>query len=82
LINQHFGRDGGRLGSGKLGVEETIEIMTGSSMDEKSERTKTDGTHWIVGLAIVVDKILREDVTDGKASEGGECLGEERLSLK
>lgn len=82
MINQHFGSDSGGLGSGKLGIEEAVEIMSGSSMDEKSERTKTDGAHWIVGFAIVVDKILREDVTNGETSEGGERLGEEGLSLE
>jgi hypothetical protein len=82
LIDQNFRGDSYGLRAGKFGVEESIEIMSGSSVDEESERSKTNRTHNVVGLAIVVDELLGKDVTDGETRERGECLGEKRLCLK
>lgn len=48
--------------------------MASGAVDEEPEGAETDGTHDVVGLAIVVDKVLCKDVTDGEAGEGGECL--------
>ena len=56
--------------------------MSGGTVDEETERPKTDGTHDIVWLAIIIDKFLGEHITNGKTGERSECLGEEGLRLK
>ncbi len=82
LIDQNFAGDCYWLRAGEFGVEESIEIMPSSSVDEESERPQTNRTHNVVGLAVVVDELLGEDITDGETRERGECFGEERLRLK
>ena len=68
LINENFGSDSLGLCSREFRIEESVEVMPGSTVDEETEGSETDGTHGIVGLAILVDKVLGEDITDGKTS--------------
>mmetsp|Transcript_127 Transcript_127/g.295 ORF Transcript_127/g.295 Transcript_127/m.295 type:complete len:152 (-) Transcript_127:123-578(-) len=82
LVDENLSGDGGGFGSGEFGVKKSVEVVTGSSVNQEAEGSKTEGTHRIVGLAIIIDKILSEDVTYGEPGERSECLGEEGLRLK
>jgi hypothetical protein len=79
LINGDLG--GNRQGSGsrKLPVEETVKVVTGRSVNQESETSQSDGTHDIVRLVCILDKVLCETITGGETDQGCQGLGEERL---
>jgi len=82
LVDEDLRSDSDGLGSGELGIEESIEEVTRRSVEEETEGTQTNGAHGVVRGAIVVDELLSEDITGGEADEGSAHLGKERLSLE
>ena len=82
LIDEDLGSDSDRLGSGELGIEESIEEVTCRTVEEETEGTQADGSHGVVGGTVIVDELLREDITDGETDQRGAHLGKERLSLE
>ena len=82
LIDEDLGSDSDRLGSGELGIEESIEEVTRRTVEEETEGTQADGAHGVVGGTVVVDELLCEDITDGETDQRGAHLGKERLSLE
>jgi hypothetical protein len=82
LINKDLGGNRDGLGPGKLAVQKAVEIVTGTSVDEKSKGSQTNSAHDIVWLAILFDKSLRQDISSGESSQGCQTLGQERLRLQ
>ena len=82
LIDKDLGGNGNGLGSWQLGIQESVEEMSGGTVKEEAEGTQTNGTHGIIGCAVVVDELLGEDITYRETDEGCAHLGKERLSLE
>jgi hypothetical protein len=79
LINGNLRSNRQRSGSWKLSVEETVKVVTGGSVQQESETSQSDGTHDIVRLVRVLNKVLCENITGGETDQGCQGLGEERL---
>ena len=82
LVDEDLSSDSDGLGSGELGIEESVEEVTRRSVAKETEGTQTDGAHGVVRSTVVVDELLGEDITGGEADERSAHLGKERLSLE
>jgi hypothetical protein len=79
LINSNLGGNCQWSSSWKLSIEETVKVVTGGSVQQESETSQSDGTHDIIRLVRVLDKVLCENISGGETDQGCQRLGEERL---
>jgi len=82
LIDEDFAGDSDWLGSRHLGIQKSVKVVTGTSVEEESKRSQTDGTHNVVWLITAFDEILCQDISDGESGEGCQTFGQERLSVQ
>ena len=79
LINKDLGSDRLGGGTGQLGVEESVKVVSRGTVQEETKGTETNGSHEIVGLVAGFNELLRQDVSGRESGEGSESLGKEGL---
>ena len=82
LVDEDLAGDGDGLGSWQLGIQKSVEVVTGTSVEEESKGSQTDGTHNIVWLVTVFDELLCQDISDGESGEGGQTFRQKRLCVQ
>lgn len=82
LINKDLGGNCDGLGSGELAIQKAVKVVSGTSVDKESERSQTDGTHNVIWLATILDKVLRQDISGGESCQRSQALGQKRLCLQ
>jgi len=82
LIDENLGGDSHRGGSRQLGIQESVKVVTGGSVEEKSEGSQTDGTHNVVWLVTFFDETLSQNISDGESGEGGKTFRQKRLCVQ
>jgi len=82
LIDKDFRGDGDRFGSRHFGIQHSVKVVTGASVEEESEGSETDGAHNIVWFVAGFDEFLRQDISHGESGEGGQTLGQEWLGVQ
>jgi len=82
LVNENLAGDGHGGGSWQFGVQESVKVVTSGSVEKKSERSQTDGTHDIVWLVTFFDETLCQNISDGESGEGGKTFRQKRLCVQ
>jgi len=82
LVDEDLAGNSDGLGSGQLGIQKSVKVVAGASVEEESEGSQSDGSHNVVGLVAGFNEFLSQHVSGGESGEGGQTLGQERLGVQ
>lgn len=82
LINGNLSGDGDGGSAWQLGIQESVKVVTRGSVQQESKGSHTNRTHKVVGLVTSLDKVLRQNITDGETGQGSQSLGQQGLGFQ
>eukprot|EP00324_Dicrateria_rotunda_P000920 CAMPEP_0206163642 /NCGR_PEP_ID=MMETSP1474-20131121/11536_1 /ASSEMBLY_ACC=CAM_ASM_001110 /TAXON_ID=97495 /ORGANISM="Imantonia sp., Strain RCC918" /LENGTH=315 /DNA_ID=CAMNT_0053566191 /DNA_START=301 /DNA_END=1245 /DNA_ORIENTATION=- len=81
LVDEDLGEDRLGVGARDLAVEEAVEVVRGRAVDQEAEGGQAEEAEPVEGVGLL-NKFLRQDVTNAEADQGGERLRKQGLLVQ